>query len=71
MTKPGVIDHRRVWDETRYAVWRRRILSVKDSETIAVIDGRPMVVKTCTEGRRLASVMRAWDSAQRGLMKND
>lgn len=56
---------RHVWDESRYAVWRERILSVKDSETVAVVDGQKMVVKVCTEGRRLAALMRAWDRASR------
>jgi hypothetical protein len=57
----------RAWDETRYPVWRRRILAVKDSQTIRMIDGRPVVTKICTESRRLSAVMRAWGRACRRL----
>jgi hypothetical protein len=55
----------RVWDETRYAVWRRRILAVKDSETVSLVDGRLTVTKICTEGRRLGAISRAWARACR------
>lgn len=57
----------RAWNETRYAVWRRRILAVKDGQTVRSVEGQLMVTKVCNEGRRLSAVMRAWDLACRRL----
>jgi hypothetical protein len=57
--------YQRVWDGTRYAVWHRRILAVKDSETVRIVDGRLMLTKVCNEGRRLGAISRAWARACR------